>query len=53
VCHCGRKATMNLRLDERGEPIARGVQTQIGGNEQYLALCRRHFAEALRLYRGT
>jgi thymidine kinase len=51
VCHCGRKATMNLRLDEHGEPIAHGQQTQIGGNEQYVALCRRHFAAALRLYR--
>ena len=51
VCHCGRKATMNLRLDERGEPIAHGAQTQIGGNDRYLALCRRHFAEALHLYR--
>ena len=51
VCHCGRKATMNLRLDEHGEPIAHGLQTQIGGNEQYIALCRRHFAEALHLYR--
>ncbi len=51
VCHCGRKATMNLRTNEAGEPITQGAQTQIGGNEQYLALCRRHFAEALRLYR--
>jgi thymidine kinase len=51
VCHCGRKATMNLRLDEHGEPIAHGAQTQIGGNDRYLALCRRHFAEALSLYR--
>jgi len=51
VCHCGRKATMNLRMDEHGEPIARGAQTQIGGNEQYVALCRKHFAEALHLYR--
>jgi len=51
VCHCGRKATMNLRTDESGAPVARGAQTQIGGNEQYLALCRRHFAEALGLYR--
>ena len=51
VCHCGRKATMNLRMDEHGEPIARGAQTQIGGNEQYVALCRNHFAEALHLYR--
>ena len=51
VCHCGRKATMNLRLDQSGEPVARGAQTQIGGNEQYVALCRRHFAAALHLYR--
>ena len=51
VCHCGRKATMNLRMDETGEPVATGSQTQIGGNDQYLALCRRHFAEALALYR--
>ena len=51
VCHCGRKATMNLRMDEHGTPIARGAQTQIGGNERYVALCRRHFAEALELYR--
>jgi len=51
VCHCGRKATMNLRMDESGEPIASGSQTQIGGNERYVALCRRHFAEALHLYR--
>jgi thymidine kinase len=51
VCHCGRKATMNLRTDESGEAIVQGAQTQIGGNERYLALCRRHFAEALRLYR--
>ena len=51
VCHCGRKATMNLRMDEHGQPIARGAQTQIGGNERYVALCRRHFAEDLGLYR--
>lgn len=51
VCHCGRKATMNLRTDEAGAPIVQGAQTQIGGNEQYIALCRRHFAEALGLYR--
>jgi thymidine kinase len=52
VCHCGRKATMNLRLGDGGDPVRDGEQTQIGGNERYLALCRRHFAEALGLYRG-
>ena len=47
VCHCGRKATMNLRVDEHGEAVAEGAQTEIGGNDRYLALCRRHFSEAL------
>jgi thymidine kinase len=51
VCHCGRKATMNLRLDEQGSPVRSGTQTEIGGNERYVALCRRHFADALGLYR--
>ena len=52
VCHCGRKATMNLRVDEKGTPISEGAQTEIGGNERYTALCRRHFAEALGRYRS-
>jgi thymidine kinase len=47
VCVCGRKATMNLRVDATGRPIAEGDQTEIGGNDRYLALCRRHFTEAL------
>lgn len=47
VCVCGRKATMNLRVDADGRAIAEGQQTEIGGNNRYLALCRRHFTEAL------
>lgn len=47
VCVCGRKATMNLRVDADGAPVARGSQTEIGGNDRYIALCRRHHAEAL------
>ena len=47
VCACGRKATMNLRVDADGRAVAEGRQTEIGGNERYVALCRRHFAEAL------
>ncbi|SEK65895.1 thymidine kinase [Sphingomonas palmae] len=47
VCACGRKATMNLRVDAAGRPIAQGQQTEIGGNDRYVALCRRHFTEAL------
>ena len=47
VCHCGRKATMNLRVDERGDAVKDGAQTEIGGNDRYVALCRRHFSDAL------
>ncbi len=47
VCACGRKATMNLRIDGKGKPVASGQQTEIGGNDRYVALCRRHFAAAL------
>src|SRR6476469_10627170 len=48
VCECGRKATMNLRVDADGHAIAAGAQTEIGGNDRYVALCRRHFFERLR-----
>ncbi len=47
VCTCGRKATMNLRVDAAGKAVAQGRQTEIGGNDLYIALCRRHFTEAL------
>lgn len=47
VCHCGRKATMNLRVDESGHAVRQGQQTEIGGNDRYVALCRRHFSQAL------
>lgn len=47
VCHCGRKATMNLRVDASGAPVKEGQQTEIGGNDRYLALCRKHFSAAL------
>jgi len=48
VCECGRKATMNLRVDAEGHAVASGEQTEIGGNDRYVALCRRHFFERLR-----
>ena len=47
VCVCGRKATMNLRMDASGMPVAEGRQTEIGGNDRYVALCRKHHSEAL------
>ena len=48
VCECGRKATMNLRVDGEGHAVAAGAQTEIGGNDRYIALCRRHFIQRLR-----
>ena len=48
VCECGRKATMNLRVDAEGHAVAAGAQTEIGGNDRYIALCRKHFFERLR-----
>ena len=48
ICHCGRKATMNLRVGPDGAAVKVGAQVEIGGNDRYVAMCRRHFKEALR-----
>ncbi len=45
ICKCGRKAPMNLRTDEKGRVIKEGEQTEIGGNDRYEVLCRKHFME--------
>ena len=45
ICHCGRKATMNLRVDAGGRAVHEGEQIEIGGNERYVAVCRRHFKD--------
>ncbi|MBI3874574.1 MAG: thymidine kinase [Verrucomicrobia bacterium] len=47
ICHCGRKATMVLRVDASGKPMKHGAQVEIGGNERYVSVCRRHFKESL------
>lgn len=47
ICHCGRKATMNLRTGPDGKAVHEGAQVEIGGNERYVAVCRRHFKAAL------
>ncbi|SIS67321.1 thymidine kinase [Roseivivax lentus] len=47
ICHCGRKATMVVRQDAAGAVLREGAQVQIGGNETYLSLCRRHWREAV------
>jgi len=47
ICHCGRKATMNLRVDADGNAVAEGASVEIGGNDRYISLCRRHFMDKL------
>lgn len=47
ICHCGRKANQNLRLDEQGKALHDGAQVVIGGNERYVSVCRKHYQEAM------
>ena len=47
ICHCGRKATMNLRVGPDGKALHEGAQVEIGGNERYVPMCRQHFKTAL------
>lgn len=47
ICHCGKKATMVVRQDEAGRVMLDGDQIQVGGNETYVSLCRRHWREAV------
>jgi thymidine kinase len=45
ICDCGSKATMVIRLDENGNAITHGSQVEIGGNDRYISMCRKHFKE--------
>jgi len=45
ICHCGTKATMVIRLDEHGKAVTEGSQVEIGGNDRYISMCRKHFKE--------
>ena len=47
ICHCGRKATMNLRIGADGRAVREGAQVEIGGNDRYISMCRKHFKEAM------
>lgn len=44
ICHCGSKAIMNARFDDQGRITRQGEQFVIGGNDRYIALCRKHYA---------
>ena len=45
ICHCGKKAGFVTRVDEHGNAAIDGEQIEIGGNERYEVLCRKHFKE--------
>ena len=47
ICHCGKKATMVIRQTADGAVVTDGAQVQIGGNETYVSLCRRHWRDAV------
>lgn len=47
ICHCGRKASFNARMDEQGRKVEDGEQIVIGGNDRYVSVCRRHFHSGL------
>lgn len=48
ICDCGAKATMNLRIDAEGRAVTEGADIEIGGNDRYVPLCRKHFLERFR-----
>ncbi len=51
ICHCGKKAIMNMRIDTDGNPVTSGNQVQIGGNDSYVSVCMNHFLEAIPLHK--
>ena len=45
ICHCGTKATMVVRIGEDGKAVTEGSQVEIGGNDRYVSMCRKHFKD--------
>ncbi|CDG97670.1 deoxythymidine kinase [Xenorhabdus bovienii str. puntauvense] len=48
ICHCGRKASRVLRFGSDGNVVYDGAQVDIGGNEKYVSVCRRHYTDVIR-----
>lgn len=48
ICKCGKKATVNARIDNFGNIITEGEQVELGGNDKYIAMCYRCYCEAIR-----
>ena len=48
VCACGRKATVNARIDENGRVTTQGDQVLLGGNDRYIAMCHKCWKDRIR-----
>lgn len=48
ICKCGKKATVNARIDSFGNIITEGEQVELGGNDKYIAMCYKCYFEAIR-----
>jgi len=48
ICHSGKKATMNVRIDAQGRAVQAGPQVEIGGNERYVSVSRAEFKKVMR-----
>lgn len=53
ICCCGRKATMVVRVSATGKVESEGAQIEVGGNERYIPLCRKHFSESIQTGKCT
>ncbi len=47
ICHSGKKATMNVRVDEQGRGVTQGPQVEIGGNERYVSVSRAEYKKIM------
>ena len=52
VCRCGRKATVNARIDGAGHIVTEGSQVLLGGNDSYTAMCHKCWQDAIRAQRA-
>ena len=48
VCACGRKATVNARIDEQGHIVTEGSQVLLGGNDRYIAMCHKCWKDRIK-----
>lgn len=48
LCHCGRKASINARIDSDGNVVTDGSQIEVGGDDRYKAICRKCWKENIR-----